>query len=118
LLEVSKTRLLALHSVSALLGFTSLALAALFWSARLRRDARWRASASVSLLLGLLVLLALLGFLVIPKSLAGLTERVLEVCSVCWLGFVAWRLFAQKRGKRRACLSPCPCADERGKGKT
>jgi hypothetical protein len=110
--------LLALHSVSALLGFTSLALAALFWSSRLRQDPRWRSSASVSLLLGLLVFLSLIGFLALPKSIAGLTERGLEVCSVCWLGFVAWRLFAQNGESVERASHPARAPTSGRKGKT
>lgn len=88
---------LAIHSTAALLGFSSIALAALFWSARLRKDPRWRSSAPVSFLLGLLVLLSLLSFLVFSRSFLGLTERVLEVFIVCWLSFTAWRLLALSR---------------------
>lgn len=86
-----------LHGPGALLGFSSIALASLCWSFSLRKDPRWRTSTSVSLLLGLLILLALIGFLAIPKGLEGLTERVLEVFIICWLGFVAWRLSVQSR---------------------
>lgn len=110
--------LLTIHSVSALLGFTSLALASLFWSASLRRDARWRSSASVSLLLGLLVLLSLLGFLALPKSRAGLTERGLEVWIVCWLGFVAWRLFVQNGESIERASPPAHVPTSGRKGKT
>ena len=88
------TGFLLIHGLSALLGFGSLAIAALFWSQRLRKDPRWRPSTSASLILGLFILLSLVGFLALPQSIMGLTERVLEVFIVCWLGFVAWRLFA------------------------
>ncbi|HLZ60610.1 MAG TPA: DUF998 domain-containing protein [Ktedonosporobacter sp.] len=88
------TGALLIHAVGALIGFSSLALSALFWSRGLRKDPRWRSSSAVSLLLGLLMLLSLVGFLVTLKGFAGLTERVLEVFIVCWLSFMAWRLFA------------------------
>ena len=97
---------LAIHSLSALLGFSSFALAALFWSARLRKDPRWRSSAPVSFLLGLLVLLSLLGFLAFSKSFLGLAERVLEAFIVCWLGFLAWRLFALSEESTEYAPSP------------
>lgn len=92
---LQNTSALLIHSVSALLGFSSLALAALLWSARLRHDPRWRQVASGSFLLGMLVLLSLLAFLVFSKGFLGLAERVLEIFIVCWLSFMASRLFAQ-----------------------
>lgn len=85
-------RILLIHSVSALLGFSSLAIAALVWSHRFRKEPRWHSSALTSLILGLLMLLSLVSSVVSPSGLQGLTERVLEVFIIFWLCFMAWRL--------------------------
>ncbi len=90
------TIVLLIHSVSALFGFSSLAIAALIWSRRLRKDPLWRSSAHVSLVLALLILLSLLffiGLVIGPSSgFQGLAERVLEIFIVLWLCFMAWKL--------------------------
>jgi hypothetical protein len=83
---------LLIHSLSAFLGFCCLAIAALVWSGRLRKDPLWRSSSLVSLILGLLMLFSLLSLVVSASSLQGLTERVFEAFAVFWLGFMAWRL--------------------------
>lgn len=81
-----------LHSVSALLGFSSFGIAALVWSQCFRKDTLWRSSALVSLLLGLFILLSLIGFLLSPGGIKGLTERMIEFFIVVWLCFICWRL--------------------------
>ncbi len=87
---------LLIHSVSALFGFSSLAIAALVWSLRLRKDTLWYSSTRVSLILALLMLLSLLFFIGVvvgpSSSFQGLAERVLEIFIVLWLCFMAWGL--------------------------
>lgn len=91
--DLHNTKVLLIHSFSALLGFCSLAIAALVWSQRFRKDLRWRSSALTSLMLGLFMLLSLVSSLASPSSLQGLTERVLEAFIILWLCFMAGRLF-------------------------
>lgn len=78
-----------IHSMSALIGFSSLVIAALAWALKGERGQK---SALVSFVPGLFMLLSLLGFLVSPPGWAGLTERVLEVIMILWLCFISWRL--------------------------
>lgn len=91
--NMQNARELLIHSVSAFLGFASLILAALVWSRRFRKNPGLRKSATTSLILGLLMLFSLIGLLISPGGLVGLTERFLEIFIVCWLCFMAWRLF-------------------------
>ena len=90
--NLQNTRILLIHSSSALLGFSSLAIAALVWSQRFRKDPLWRSSALASFILGLLMLLSLVSLVESPSGFLGLTERVLEVFIIFWLCFMAWRL--------------------------
>jgi hypothetical protein len=83
---------LRIHSLSALLGFGSLAIAALVWAQRLRKEVLRRKSARASFVLGLCMLFSLVGFLVSPAGFTGLTERVLECVMILWLCFMAWQL--------------------------
>ena len=91
--DLQNASILLIHSLSGLLGFSSLAVAARAWSQRFRKDPFWCFSARVSLMLGLLMLLSLLGSLVGSSAgLQGLTERILEIFIVIWLCFLSWRL--------------------------
>lgn len=94
---LQNTTALHIHSLSAFLGFTSLGLTALFWSRALSRHPRWGSSALVSLLLGILMLLSIIGLFVFSQGFAGLAERVLEVWIVSWLGLMVWRLIVQSQ---------------------
>ncbi len=90
--DFHNTRLLLIHSSSAFLGFGSLIVAALAWSQSLRKHPDFRRSALTSLVIGLLMLISLVSLVFSPSSLLGLTERVLEIFIISWLGFMAWRL--------------------------
>lgn len=81
-----------IHSLSALVGFGSLASAAPVWAQRWRKEGLRRKRALVSLVLGLGMLFSLVGFLVSPAGFTGLAERVLEVIMILWLCFMAWQL--------------------------
>lgn len=83
---------LRIHSLSALLGFSSIAIAALVWAQRLRKEVLRRKSALASFVLGLCMLFSLVGLLVSPAGFTGLAERVLEVVMILWLCFMAWQL--------------------------
>lgn len=69
-----------------------LALAALAWSVRFRKDERWRMLSLPLLLLALLMCLALVGFIMTPQRLMGLAERGLLMLYVCWVFVVQVRL--------------------------
>jgi Protein of unknown function (DUF998) len=83
---------LRIHTLNALIGFSSLVIAALAWAQRFRKDICWRESALTSFVLGLLMLLSLVGLLASPPNFTGLAERILEVIMIVWLCSIAWRL--------------------------
>lgn len=82
---------LRIHSLFALLGFTSLIIAALVWAHRFRRSVRWRSNGRVNLVCGLLMLLSFVSFFSSVRF-AGLSERVFEVIMIVWLCSFAWQL--------------------------
>ena len=84
---------LVIHSLSALLNFICLGIAALVWSRRFRTDPGHRDRARTSLILGWLMLLSTVGFWAVLGSWSGLVERILEVFIISWLWFMAWQLY-------------------------
>jgi hypothetical protein len=90
--DIHNTSVLVVHSLGAFVGFVSLAVAAIVWSQRFRKDSYWRSSALASLVLGLLILLSVVGMVIGSANLIGLFERILELCIIGWLCLVALRL--------------------------
>ncbi len=72
----------------------SLALAAVAWSIRFRRDHTWRAFSRLALPLSLVMLLALMGFVLTPTRFLGLSERILLGLYLVWVCSVLVRLEA------------------------
>ncbi len=80
------------HDSIAQVSLLCLALAAVACSLRLRKDARWRALALPLAALGVLMCLALVGFMLTPQRLMGLSERGLLLLYLCWVFAVQIRL--------------------------
>jgi len=73
------------HDSIVQISLFSLALAALAWSIRFRRDHAWRIFARLALPLALVMLLALVGFILTPPRFLGLSERVLLGLYLVWV---------------------------------
>jgi len=84
---------LVIHSLSALLNFNGLGIAALVWARHFRREPGLRDRARTSLTLGWLILLSAVGFLATLGTWSGLVERLLEVFIIAWLWFMARQLY-------------------------
>ncbi len=80
------------HDSIVQISLMSLALAALAWSVRFRKDSRWRVVALPAILLAVLMVLALVGFMLTPLSFMGLAERVLLGLYLLWVCGVLIRL--------------------------
>jgi hypothetical protein len=88
------------HDSIIQVGLMSLALSALAWALRFRKDARWRAVAWPALLLAVLMLAGLLGFMLTPQRLMGLAERGLLILYLLWVCGVLIRLAVLASGSR------------------
>ncbi|HLV99188.1 MAG TPA: DUF998 domain-containing protein [Ktedonobacterales bacterium] len=73
------------HDSIVQISLFSLALAALTWSIRFRRDKTWRVFARLALPMALMMLLALLGFILTPTRFLGLSERILLGLYLVWV---------------------------------
>jgi hypothetical protein len=80
------------HDSIAQVSLLCLALAALAWSLRFRKDEHWRAFCLPMVLLAVLMCLALVGFMLTPQRLMGLAERGLLIIYLFWVFAVQIKL--------------------------
>src|SRR5262249_16665068 len=73
------------HDSIVQISLFSLALAALAWSIRFRKDSRWRVVALPAVALATLMVLALIGFMLAPITYMGLAERILLGLYLLWV---------------------------------
>ena len=85
--------------MGALFFWTSLPVAAVDLSSRLRQHAAWRTSGRLSLAFGVVSLIELVLSLAV-SPLGGLMERMLLITDLGWVGLVAVAV-ARHRGHRR-----------------
>jgi hypothetical protein len=99
------------HDSIAQISLLCLALSAVAWSLRFRKDQRWRALTVPLVVLGVLMCLALVGFILTPQRLMGLSERGLLMLYLLWVFAVQIRLavlVARPQGRSRPLAASSP----------